>query len=209
MAVAALAALGSLPAAEATAGDCCQCGGCTRKVCKLVCEEKEIKDTCYGCECDAVCLPGCSKRGCLHRECVCGTEGCCGDCCGDSCDQAPHCVLEWFDWCPSRCAHLRHVNKLVKYEVSKKVCAYKWVVEEVCDNCCGNGCGNGCCDSGCCDNDCCNHGCCDGGAVEHDAAPVPADMGAPTDVPPVPPAPAPQAFREGRHTRTSQVRFRN
>ena len=39
-------------------------------------------------------------------------------------------------WQPGCYADIRTVNKLVKYEVTKKVPTYKWVVEYCCDQCC-------------------------------------------------------------------------
>ena len=124
-------ALGS--AAAWACDHCRECGGdCgVRKVCRLVCEEKEIEDVCYGCECEDYCLPGKSCRGCLHSEDVCV-----GDCCKkDCCTHRPWCCLEWFSWKPT-CAEIATKKKLVKYVVVKKVPSYKWKVEEVCSQCC-------------------------------------------------------------------------
>jgi hypothetical protein len=39
-------------------------------------------------------------------------------------------------WQPSCSGDIRTVNKLIKYEVTKKVPTYKWVVEYCCDQCC-------------------------------------------------------------------------
>ena len=130
-----LASLAAVPAPVAAGENCCHCGsGCgVRKVCRLVCETKKIKDYCYGCKCDAICLPGKSCRGCLHCDDVCASCGQCGCDCG--CDHKPLCHLEWYDWKPG-CADMLHIKKLVKYEVEREVCSFKWVVEEVCDGCC-------------------------------------------------------------------------
>ena len=39
-------------------------------------------------------------------------------------------------WQPSCSGQIRGVNKLIKYEVTKKVPTYKWVVEYCCNQCC-------------------------------------------------------------------------
>jgi len=155
--------------ATAQAGDCgcCNCGNHhgVRKVCRLVCDTKEISTYCYGCKCEDICLPGKSCRGCLHSDCVCGE-----DCPEDCCDHRPLCHLEWFDWKPS-CAKVRTVKKLVKYELTREIPSWKWVVEEVC------------CD--CCPQDCCEPGMYPGDP-EIEVAP-PAGPDAPFDEAPLPP----------------------
>src|SRR3989304_2141859 len=48
------------------------------KVCRLVCETKTLTSTCYGSECDTICIPGPSRRGCKHfctKSCGCGGGG--------------------------------------------------------------------------------------------------------------------------------------
>jgi hypothetical protein len=128
--VALLAAIATTPGSAEDS--CCRCGGgCqVRKMCRVVCEPEVIKDYCYGCECEEFCIPGCAKRGCKH------CDGCCGEREeGDCCGQRPCCCLEWFDWCPT-CATPKCVKKLVKYEISREVPRYKWVVETVCESCC-------------------------------------------------------------------------
>jgi hypothetical protein len=40
--------------------------------------------------------------------------------------------------CEPRCGRARTITKLVKKEVTKEVCGYKWEITNVCDNCCGN-----------------------------------------------------------------------
>ncbi len=128
-----LALLLGLCVPAAWAGDrCCQCGNdCgVRKVCRLVCEEKKVEEICYTCECEDYCLPPPSHRGCLHEDHICVETDC------ESCERSPRCRIEWFDWTPKGCAKLRTRNKLVKYVVEKKVPSYKWVVEDLCDDCC-------------------------------------------------------------------------
>lgn len=137
------------PAARPASADdcCCHCGdGCgVRKVCRLVPDKKKITKTCYGCQCEDICLPGRSCRGCLNCEEVCEDGNCCRPSCGcqDGCDDCkdhkPLCCLQWFDWTPS-CAKVRTVKKLVKYTATKEVCSWKWKVEKVCQNCCPGHC---------------------------------------------------------------------
>jgi hypothetical protein len=108
-------------------GDCC---GGSGKRCELKIGKKKIKVTCYGCECKETCLPGPSKKGCTHCEELCGNCGSCG--CDCSCDHKPACKVRWTDWCPSPCARMYNVKKLVKYEAEKEVPDYKWVVVDCC-----------------------------------------------------------------------------
>ncbi len=115
---------------------CCDpCGGCdgcggSGKRCELKVGTKKIKVVCYGCECKETCLPGPSKKGCTHCEELCGNCGQCG--CDCECGHKPACKVRWTDWCPSKCAKLYNVKKLVKYEAEKEVPDYKWVVVDCC-----------------------------------------------------------------------------
>ncbi|RIK78386.1 MAG: hypothetical protein DCC68_15325 [Planctomycetota bacterium] len=116
--------------------DCCDpCGGCcdgcgNGKRCELKIGTKKIKVTCYGCECKETCLPGPSRKGCTHCEELCGNCGACG--CDCECGHKPACKVRWTDWCPSPCAKMYNVKKLVKYEAEKEVPDYKWVVVDCC-----------------------------------------------------------------------------
>ena len=109
-----LVALGwALPVAAQHA--CSRCG-CTRgvhKYCRLVCEEKEIKKTCYSTEVEDFCVPGRSIR------------------CGEACDGCERYTL----WQPT-CARVRTRHKLVKREVVTRRPSWKWVVEDLCGDCC-------------------------------------------------------------------------
>ena len=73
----ALACLALVSAASnsVVAGDCCcsHCGGCCacEKVCRLVCEEKEVEVICWGCLCEDFCLPEPSEPCCKHCKTVC------------------------------------------------------------------------------------------------------------------------------------------
>ena len=160
---------GMLAEQSVTAGELmygCMTRPACGKVCKLVCETKTLTTTCYGCECDQICIPGPSQPGCKHcaTNCCCGGSGCgcgnepnCGaaDCC-DTCgsqrgpyceNHAPKCELCWRDWCVCGCAKPRTVKKLTKFEAQREICWYHWVVVDSC--CCGCGCGD---ESGCGDD---------------------------------------------------------
>jgi hypothetical protein len=123
------AALLLVPMSQSRAGDL-MFGVWTRsacgKVCKLVCEELTLTATCYNCECDQVCVPGPSQRGCKHCAVThCGENGC------------AKCEFCWYDWCACGCAQPRSVLVLKKYQTERKVCFYHW---EVVDGCtCGPG----------------------------------------------------------------------
>lgn len=137
---------------SAAADGCCDpCGngGCcgVQKVCRLVKTTDLITVVCWGCKTKEICIPCRSTKGCTHEESVKT-----GACSCDGCDKGGNCCVRWTDWCPGG-AKQKCVKQLVKYEVTKEVCSWKWEVVEVC----GNGCGNGCCGNGCgagCGNGC-------------------------------------------------------
>ena len=124
-----------LIAQAAAAQDCCEapegcqrsvcgtpnrCGACgckasCGKICRVVCEMKEVKKTCWVVECEEFCAP---LPGCRHGFNSC--SGCCDNCCV----------------APARCGKVRTRRKLVKKEIKCKVPVYKCVVEHLCDDCC-------------------------------------------------------------------------
>lgn len=125
-------------AASAVGDDCrdcaCQRCGCQsqcRKTCRVVCEMKEVKHVCYSCKCEDFCVPG--------PSCKCGETCECDPCHSGRCkflgclfgDGKIHRSI----WKPSCEATLLTRNKLYKYEITKKVPTYKWVVEYCCDQC--------------------------------------------------------------------------
>jgi hypothetical protein len=129
----------------ATADDCrdCKCDRCgcqshCHKVCRVVCEMKEVKETHYCCKCEDFCVPG--------KSCKCG-EVCEPDNFDCPCDNCAKHHCNWFDclfckhekhrtiWSPSCESEMYTRNKLIKYQVPKKVPTYKWVVEYCCDQC--------------------------------------------------------------------------
>ena len=117
---------------DAQCGDgCCDhCGGRSgvNKICRRVAEQKKVTVTCWGCEEEDFCLPGCSKPGCEHSEDVCGcSKGCC------MCLKVKPFV--WSEWTPSDCASIFTRKKLMKRAVTKTVPSYKWVVEDLCASC--------------------------------------------------------------------------
>jgi hypothetical protein len=112
----------------------CQHCGCKepcQKVCRLVCEEKKVEVTCWGCKVEEFCIPGPSKPGCKHCETVCDFSA------GDNDQKAP-CAspkkFVWTEWIPG-CATIHTRKKLMKRTVIQTIPSYKWVVEDLCDKC--------------------------------------------------------------------------
>lgn len=140
-------------AADTCCRDCGQAAAC-RKVCRLVCEEKTVEVTCWGCRQEDFCLPLPGRRGCRHRDSICDAcrsgapctqgERCdtdADDTCSDTCPAGHEpdvCSrpkwLVWFDWCP-RGARVHTKTKLLKKVVEKKIPTYRYVVEDVCATC--------------------------------------------------------------------------
>jgi len=98
--------------------------GCGNKICRVICETKKVKEVKYKCECEDFCVPGPSEN--LGK--VCET---------DECGKVHHRI----QWRPG-CAEVYTKTKLIKYEETKEVPSWKWVVEEV--PCCAP------CQAGCC-----------------------------------------------------------
>jgi hypothetical protein len=126
-----LAAYGTLTLATAFAGgagcDQCSANGQCSKVCRLICEEKEVEITCWGCKCEDICVPDRSQRGCKHCEQVCGD--------GDDCEIAAHPKkFVWYDWIPG-CASTKTRKRLMRKTETRKVPTYRWVVEDACPCC--------------------------------------------------------------------------
>jgi hypothetical protein len=97
--------------------DRCQCVQSCQKVCRVVCEMKEVTHTTWGCKCEDFCVPGPSKR--CESGCSCGH---CADCRANG-------------WIPTaayiktRKVPVKHVEKVLKP-------SYKLVVEYLCPQCC-------------------------------------------------------------------------
>jgi len=122
--------------AQADVGCCAECGCHTpcRKVCRLVCEEKKVDVTCWGCKCEEFCVPNPSCPGCRHCKTVCAD-------CKAKCDpKAPHTepkAFVWFNWFPNG-ARIYTRAKLMKKTETVTVPGYKWVVEDLCQQCAAN-----------------------------------------------------------------------
>lgn len=115
--------LSCLLAAVVHGRECPHCGrGTCEPVCKLVCTTRTVEKTCYGCECENVCIPSPSTKCREHSE----SAGKCG----------LLCYLRWTEWCPG-CAKPASRKKLAKYVVTREVPSYKWVVVPAC--CCNRG----------------------------------------------------------------------
>jgi len=102
---------------------------CT-KVCHVVCEEKKIEVTCWGCECEDFCIPGPSTPYCEHCKnvkCTC-VEGV-----NPKVASKPK-TFSWTSWLPSN-ASVQTKKKLMKRTVTETVPIHKWVVEDLCDEC--------------------------------------------------------------------------
>jgi len=123
-------AIGIANRLRAAEGCCAHCGcdHACQKVCRLVCEEKKITTTCWGCKEEDFCIPGPSKPGCKHCDMVC-----------EECDPKGPCVepkkLVWREWIPGSCAKVYTKKKLMKRTVTTTVPSYKWVVEDLCPQC--------------------------------------------------------------------------
>lgn len=114
-------------------GCCCAHCGCrnapVQKTCRLVCEQKKVTVTCWGCKEEDFCVPGPSRPGCKHIETVCD----------ESADPKAPCSqpkkFAWTEWSASSCAKVYTKQKLMKKTVTKTVPSYKWVVETLCEQC--------------------------------------------------------------------------
>ena len=129
-----LAVVGVITKLARAGSGCCAACGCTegcQKVCRLVCENKKITTTCWGCQSEEFCVPGPSQPNCRHCDLVC-----------DDNDPKSPCVkpkkLVWTEWIPSGHAKVHTKKKLMKRIVTKTVPSYKWVVEDLCSQCAAN-----------------------------------------------------------------------
>jgi hypothetical protein len=140
----------SFARADDDARDCrcdhCGCRAHCQKVCRVICEMKDVKTTCYCCKEADVCIPGHSEK-CGE---VCEPNPCCqarpADCDCDcnaaghhgflDCLFGPHTMIKRTQWEPGCPTGMRTVNKLIKYEVTRKVPTYTWKVEYCCNGCC-------------------------------------------------------------------------
>lgn len=117
---------------RAGGGGCAHCGcyEACHKTCRLVCEDKKVPVTCWGCKTEDFCVPGPSTPGCEHCDTVCD------ECSNDP--KAPYSQAKrfiWTEWIPGGCAKVVTKKKLMKKTVTKTVPSYKWVVEDLCPEC--------------------------------------------------------------------------
>jgi len=118
--------------AYAFVGGCVHCGCAAhqcRKICRLVKDEKKIITTCWGMECEDVCIPGPSTPDCKHCETVCSK----GPDDRKICTQPKR--LVWTSWIPSCGPDIFTKRKLMKKTVTKTVPSFKWIVEDACAKC--------------------------------------------------------------------------
>jgi hypothetical protein len=120
--------------ARAGLGCCAHCGcseGC-QSVCRLVCEDKKITVTQWGCKAEEFCIPGPSHPSCQHEEFVSD----------ESHDPKAPCSAPkrfvWTEWMPGSHAQSYTKKKLMKRTVTKTVPSFKWVVEDLCPQCQAN-----------------------------------------------------------------------
>ncbi|MFN0053881.1 MAG: hypothetical protein ACKV0T_17010 [Planctomycetales bacterium] len=110
---------------------CCVRCGCEpcEKVCRLVREEKKITVTCLGYKDEEICVGGRSERGAKNCEMVCD----------ENCDPEKLCSQPkrrvWFDWEPKNPPTIYTKRKLMRKTITKKVPSFKWVVEDLCEQC--------------------------------------------------------------------------
>jgi hypothetical protein len=110
---------------------CCQlCGtpSCS-KVCRLVCEEKKVSVTCWGVEEEEFCVPGRGVQVCTHCEEVCDCQTEAGEV------QSRPKLWSWREWQPCGDPEIRTKRKLMRKTVVKKVPTYKWVLQDLCEEC--------------------------------------------------------------------------
>ena len=138
-----------MAASSLRAATCCQrCGdaGC-QKVCRLVCDEKELEVNCWDSKCEEFCVPGHCRLGCKHSAPACSDcgAGCSTGSCEAQCDTCRHGTRDaglglnakkfvWRDTIPG-CARIFTQKKLLKKVEKKKVKTYKWVLEDLCGKC--------------------------------------------------------------------------
>lgn len=117
--------------ARAGGGVCAHCGcsdGC-QKVCRLVCEDKKVAVTQWGCKAEDFCVPGPSKPSCQHEDFVSDES---------TAPKAPYSEPKrfvWTEWIPGGHAKIYTKKKLMKRTVTKTVPSFKWVVEDLCPQC--------------------------------------------------------------------------
>lgn len=125
-----LASTGLALHVQAGEGCCAHCGCRTsQKVCRLVCEEKKVTVTCWGCLEEPFCVAGPSEPKCQHVETVCR------ECAKPGEPVTGPKRFVWTEWCPLGCPEMYTRRKLMKRTETKTIPSYKWVVEDLCPSC--------------------------------------------------------------------------
>ena len=119
--------------------DCRRHAACRKKVCRVVCDIKEVTKSYWCVECEEFCAPLPSCGSALRS--LWGLLGWGGsDCCSEPACR-PGCDAGGGDGCPAaradppRCGPVRAKKKLVKKEVTREVPVYQCVVKHLCDPC--------------------------------------------------------------------------
>lgn len=115
---------------HAADGCCSRCGcvdGC-QKICRLVCEEKKITTTCWGCKREDFCVNGPSVYTGRDCDIVCDEDDLKAPCTEPK-------KFSWGLWAPGGCAKVYTRSKLMKRTITKTVPSFKYVVEELCPQC--------------------------------------------------------------------------
>lgn len=109
--------------------DHCRRADACQKICRLVPEDKKVTVVCWGCKEESFCVGGPSELKCQHCETVCDDKN---DPKGP-CSQPKSFV--WKEWLPGGCPKIYTRSKLMKRTVTKTIPGFKWVVEDVCQEC--------------------------------------------------------------------------
>lgn len=123
---------GLQPSVSASEGCCDHCGSDSRrrrKVCRLIKEDRKITTTCWGISCEDFCVPGPSTPKSKHCETVCSPHPDNQDV--NICPKR----LSWTSWCPKCGPELFTKRKLMKRTITKTVPGFKWVTEDLCQEC--------------------------------------------------------------------------
>jgi len=126
--------------------DRCGCHSNCRWVCKLVREEKKITYTCWGIAEDKFCVGSPSMVQSRERDTVC--EVCSTDAEQETKDgkdakdgnknqsvSTGPSIWAWKTWCPGDSAQIFTKKKLMKKTETKTIPSFKWVVEDLCEEC--------------------------------------------------------------------------
>ncbi len=107
----------------------CGCNTSCRKVCRLKCEERKITETIWSSESEEFCEPGLSRRVCKH----CSTLE--SDAPKPECQCRLKVPFVWWEWLPFKSPTIHERHKLMKKTVTKTIPSYRWVIEDLCEEC--------------------------------------------------------------------------